>query len=356
MQDNRRTALALIVALIACLPLSGCITCSQGFSSRDCPFKPPPPPLTEGTLSDLAVSPDGNIVAFSFRDDLHHRHASGLFDRQTGKLARAGIDLPSPSFSPDGKSLAIAGGRVVDVAALWSGAPVPPGAPTIDGRSIFEPGTGAVLTVARGTQKDPLGQPLDTLTLHAQDGAVRDLLAPADEFGLIRDTAFVNKRWILFIGFMPLNPQYQAYERSLATQKYQRFLYMLPPGERPVPLDNIVFRDVGPAGASSRLQEFAVSADGTVMVFILRANTPSERNRAYYYEVFREDLGRLTQMTHAGGHPRDLAISGNGTTAVFGYDVPSSGDYDLAVLDMRSGATVKTGLLDRIKNDPQFQH
>lgn len=296
-------------------------------------------------LGFLAVSPNGRIVAFEFRHPTKGG-GLGLLDWRTGRSMRLPQPVAQPSFSYDGKSLVgiiERGIAVVDFATMERAEVI--NTVQVNNESphfpVFQPGTGKILYVA-GKNADRYFKLLDPA-----DHSEKVILGPEDGYYTIFRPSFVGPDEIIFEALSPRNKELGQVVKALAGPGVA-VAYRLRFGGRP----EILGRDLQDKTLHPDFHELASLAatpDGKTLVYIgLSATHPYTDRRQYNLEIFRLEDGQPRQMTDLRNFSSFLGLSADGSVVAFGSDPTRSKCVDLAVLDMRAGKVVKTGLLERL--------
>jgi len=302
-------------------------------------------------LQDLALSPDGKIVAVRFYDQDLKRPGFGLYDWAQGKftpLPAANLErsFSDPSFSPDGRSLAaIFDNQVVlidretlKVTSLTSGGQGFKGTP------IFLPDGSGVLYVA--------GSPARLVLINLADRAEKTLLDPAIGFGTISRPYFGGPDRIIFAASGPrdpdLNDQLAQFPDSRPATDLH--IYGMKFGDQPeLILKNLWVEGKRKSRWFNGEQSLQASQDARRIIFIDYAESAAGPSNNVDQEIFAIDGGALKQMTHLNSALMAAALSYDGRTAAFGCDSSHSLSHQLCILDMDSGKVTVTRLLSDIR-------
>lgn len=319
---------------------------------------------------DIAPSSNGKAIAFEYIDrsitgqsGVPNRLGVGVLDLQSGKLTRipepAGQQLSSPSFSHDNKKLLVSVGDAnglisrqiaeVDLASLqltmltakeFQRQEYP----------VYQPGSNRVL-YAYGSPAGYVG----LMLLNPATSEKQVIIEPDRGFHTIGKPSFVGMRDIIFraSGAAPQNP---LYSRTLNLELFPS--YKLRFGEHVKFLSieaeqqELARKFPGNDGAYGQL---SASLDGRIMAFISQPSDRLYNERGYVLrELFKNEQGQATRLTHHYQQMSDASISYDGSTVAYVADIDATQKFDLLLYDMRTGRVAATGLLDRIRTDPTF--
>lgn len=324
-------------------------------------------PAASAQLPDFALSNDGRILAVSRGGSI------GLYDWRADKL----VVLPRPSgvgsmggprFSPDGKSLA----AVVDHDGDFA---------------IFDLATLEVVGFHKSDcwfQSSPTFQPDGSAILFSTGGFPKYFclydfgkrttsipLKRGDGFYAILSPVFVGPNKVLFVGIGPRNPSLASSVESLGLGKTSAFVpYHLEIGGVP----EITYPDLLKRGATltngmgSGPVSFAASHNGERVVFVDRSLTEEDRvarekSGRFRYDLFMIEDGVTRQITHLETFLAYPEISYDGNIVAFGISKPiSQADdqtpgplrFDVAIIDLRTGAFARIDLIARLDAEPNF--
>jgi Tol biopolymer transport system component len=290
----------------------------------------------EFTLQDLAISPDGRVVAFQF-SPAKGPDGLGLYEWQTGRLKRIpnplGKRLGAPSFAYDGERLAVVSQNltegvvsdiaVVDLAALSVTQITHANHSGTRGKTnpVFQPGTDNILYVERG-----IGVFNHLKLVNIYSGTERTVLDESHGFiNSIFRASFVGLEEIYFTAIAPANPRLQKEVDDLGAENTSATIaYRLNFGGEPEilsPQSEIRLRDkFYHAGLSS----LSSSKDGRTTIFISKTNR--ESTSKFFYDVFKFDSsGSEDRLTHLNGYLTHARISYNGSIVAF-FPIPTGND------------------------------
>lgn len=318
-------------------------------------------------IENFAISPDGRMVAFQYKDGESGFHGLGLFEWETGKLSpipRAlGTHLGNASFSPDGKrllamtstagsgqivSIDLATSRMTELAQARRGWQAP----------VFQPGTDNVLVVVGGP-----GIYYHLKLLNLKDGTETTILEEKVGFKVSLFTpSFVGANEIIFQAIAPADPQLRQAVLDLVPNDTETIAYRLEFGGRPeIILADVTANKVSPneRGASS----VSASNDGKTLAFIAHSRSePYNEAGAYNYEVFTLKDGMLKQMTDLRSYMSLAKVSYDGSTIVFSSvpnrhvrSNPRFGGLNPLLLDLRTGKVTPTHLLEALQQRSDFK-
>lgn len=340
-------------------------------------------------LGDLAVSPDGETIAFEFslpfvgRGGPTRTTGLGLYAWRTGGLERvpnpAGRQLGAPSFDPDGRRLvclhANRGARAwfgVSAVALpgFERRDLVPEVPPLGGavdtniRSnvVVRPGSGELL-LGRASYATNV----ELLLLATGGGEPRVVLPQEASPRYVDRLAFAGPGEVLFQGLSAKAPALEAQLAAIglpwtATAIWRLRLGGSPGGARPelfFPRTRAEALPPGVDAASGGAGGVAAARGGTLVLTVARSrDRPTGPRGEFYYEVFRVGPdGAAAPLTRIWGVPNRVAVAEDGTVAAFLEDPARTrrpDGYDLWTLDLRTGAAAPTGLLGRIAASTAF--
>jgi hypothetical protein len=229
---SRRTVLSRGAAVGVALATPACMFGYGG--------KIAPPPIAG--LGDIALSPDGRIVAVQFREPKTGESRLVLYDWGSGRVTRVPypIDtrLASPCFSPDGRFLAaVRGGRNGDVAFI--------DLKTYEIKSLalenktsnyeryclrFSPNGRQVVYA-----EDRIAATTGIVLRDIAGATSRELLDPALGFLNVSDLCFAAPDEIIFQARIPRAAGLVQHLRTLGYELTDQIQYSLKFGEIPVP-------------------------------------------------------------------------------------------------------------------------
>ncbi len=372
------------LAAVACGPKAQ--EPSAHFSSPASPQPSEAVRRNELRLEAIAVSPDGNTIAFQFEPAPKapggFKHFGiGLYEWRTGKLTRIpnppDTRLGNPSFSYDGKQLAVFSqgledgvrSEIATVDLATQGVTVL----THDERSlhvgktwpVFQPETGNILYV-----EQPILSKSGLKLINAKGEPQQTLIEPKTGFYSIGTPFFVAKDKIYFNARGPADKMVQeAIARAGirgGDQAAGEISYELMFSQGPALIfsqvqENVFAHARGPNGThdSSAFPSLNGSRNGAVLVHdwgTIAFDLPGlKRHKFTEYDVYKLDRdGNSTPLTHVRSHLFYTRISYDGSVVAFLTDPTRENVFDLAVLDMSTGQVTATGLLEKLKADPRF--
>lgn len=99
----------------------------------------------------------------------------------------------------------------------------------------------------------------------------------------------------------------------------------------------------------------SASVDGKEIVFVHRSLIePRTKGVGYNYEIFKLENGKLKALTKLRSHLLSVHVSNDGSTVAFGSDPKRRREWDLFILDMKTGKVRATNLLKRLAKHPDF--
>ena len=284
-------------------------------------------------LQDLALSPDGHLLAVRFFDHELKKPGFGLYDWQRGKFTAIRSPAPDrgftdPSFSPDGKSLvAVSGNQIVRIALdSLAVTALTEGGEGFKESPVFLPDDSGILYVT--------GSPAHYMLIDLADRREKEMLDPALGFGRLSRAFFGGPDRIIFTAANPadftLREQLEQFPDSRPATDLH--VYGMKFGAMPeLILKNLWIEGKKKSPWFSGQQTLQASKDAKRIIFIDQ-------------ELFLIEGSELKQMTHLDSALIAASISYDGSTAAFGCDSSHSGDYRLCVLDLNSGKVTKIGL------------
>ena len=81
---------------------------------------------------------------------------------------------------------------------------------------------------------------------------------------------------------------------------------------------------------------------------------PKTNRGTYNYELFKLENGKLEALTNLRSHLLSAHVSLDGSTVAFGSDPKRRREWDLFILDMKTGKIRATNLLKRLAKHPKF--
>jgi hypothetical protein len=93
---------------------------------------------------------------------------------------------------------------------------------------------------------------------------------------------------------------------------------------------------------------YSLSASWDGAVFAWNGSSTSQRGLGSY-EAFERRNGQVVQLTERRTFTHSCAISGDAGTLAFTEDPARGLDFDLTIVDLRSGAVIPTGLLAKLR-------
>jgi WD40 repeat protein len=299
-------------------------------------------------LQDLALSPDGKLVAVRFVDHELKRQGFGLFDVGRGRFTplRGERSFNDAAFSPDGKRLvAVAGNQLVliDVASL-AVTQITEGGQGFKESPSFLPDGSGVLYV--------LSNPARFMLVSLADKQEKEMLDPIVGFGTIGRPYFGAPDRIIFAASSPRNPQlYEELEKFPDSRPtIDTHIYGMKFGDQPeLILNNLWLEGKKRSRWFSGERNLAASKDAKKIVFIDYVTSARGPENNVQQELFAIDGGALRQVTHLGATLTAASISYDGGTAAVGCDSGHDMYFDLCLIDMTSGKVKKAGLLGELR-------
>jgi len=302
-------------------------------------------------IQDLALSPDGRVVAVRFLDRELRRSGFGLYDWKEERFT----PIPSPwpdrnfsdaSFSPDGKRLvAVSGNQIVLIdLADFHVTQVTEGGQGFKETPTFLPDGSGVLYV--------LSNPARFVLLDLVDHQEKQMLDPLVGFGTISRPFFGAPDRIIFTAIAPRNPELYVELDKFPDSRPDRdvHVYGMKFGEQPQLILNNLWIE-----GKKRSRWFAgegslqASKDARQIVFIDYAPNPSGPGDNLDQELFVIDDGALRQLTHLNASLMAATVSYDGSTVAVGCDSGHSMSHDLCVVEVKTGKLRKIGLLSDLR-------
>lgn len=318
-------------------------------------------------LWGFRMSPDGQTVAFTYCDRNVRHCRLGLLDLTNDRIvhipAPSGKQLKHPFYSYDGKRLAAilldaaTNGDsqivVIDPATLQI-------TPVTEGRGIrrfpvFQPGTGNILYVAKAGRPHRfphlrllnLSDRTETIILDAKRGFRLAIAAPS----------FVDPTEIIFDALGPVDPELVIAVENIGRTKSELIIFgLLFGGRTKIILKNLQSRTQKIIGYKRpNISNITASENGKRIVFIdLSTSKPYQIGVGYNRDLFMMERGKLTQITNLRSHLAFPDISYDGSTVAFGADSSRRKQFDLFILDLKTGKLRPTNLRDRLAKHPAF--
>lgn len=324
------------------------------------------------TIENLAISPDGGMVAFQYMDMESRRRGLGLFEWQSGKLTPIprlpGMpNMGTASFSPDGQRLlamasVVTDGQVVnqlvsiDLATLRIAKLAEARRGSVQpGYQVLQPGTDNILLVLRGP-----GVRYHLKLLDPNTGAETTILEEKDGFwSLIASPYFVGQDEVIFQAISPVATHMRQAVLALVPRDTELITYRLKFGGYP----EIILTDLTANKASPNergISFVSASGDGKTLAFIARSRSePYDERGAYNLEIFTLIDGALKQMTNLRSHMGYAEMSRDGSTVVFGAkrvrEGPRWAGHDIYILDLRTGKVTPTSLVGALQQRSDFK-
>jgi Tol biopolymer transport system component len=319
-------------------------------------------------LTDVVPSVDGRTIVFEYRDrSLGRNHLGlGLLDVGVGTLRRipnpSGWQLSQASFSFDGKQLVVGKGgtggqmplqiALVDLETLGV-SDITAAGPGAKEYPVFQPETGNILYVHyQGFLVHRLV--LVNPTNHREQA----ILDRSNGFvGEFRRPSFVNSEEIVFQARGPVSRELTAIVRNVVGVTAIAVAYRLKFGGQPSILSPEQEREsIHPIHyPDGGLNFLSASRNGDVMTFVAKSlEQPFNKQSQYNFELFKMERGAVTQMTHLLSNTAYAHVSYDGSVVAFASVPSQQREFDLFIFDMKTKTIRATGLLERIKNNPDF--
>ena len=298
-------------------------------------------------IASIALSPDGHKIAARFED----ARTIVLYDWTTGEVTRIphapDTTMDYPAVSPDGQSLAFiqfdrqkrpGSVALVDLRTLETR--ILPGDQVTADFERFEPrfspdGRRLVYGVQR------IAAPNGIVLLDRDGAPPRELLNPALGFYSVSDFCFVAPNEILFQGRAPRDSEFVEYIAALGRNKVDNVQYRLRFDAKPGPgfdRPEIMVPQLDPRpGNTADIRQLCASRDGPQLAWL--------NDRA----IFERRDGLTTQVAGRTGLTFGCAISSDGGTIAITENPGLIDDYDLTILDRRTGAIIATHLLAKLR-------
>lgn len=329
-------------------------------------------PILTG-IGQVALSPDGRIVAAIYKDDSSvsenrgRDHQLVLFDWRSGEVTW--IPHPSlprldnPQFSRDGRELTVARRRMAtrhDGEVVLSNDIARIDLRTFEMRPATSDGGSKQfysLSYDRNGQRlallwqDVVGGRSGIGLIERSGTAVREVLDSRFAFYSLADLCFVGSEDLLFQARSPRHPALASQVTSLGFRSTDNMQYRLrlvgaaSGGAEP----EILVPQLDSRGRTFPIGRICASADSAVLAWTARSLTDADGRGRFNYEVFERRAGRVTQVTHLATYSQACAISGDGNTIAFTESPERTFDFDLTILDRGDRRVIRTDLLRRLR-------
>lgn len=360
MYISRRRIVSVIAVTAATLPAVSC--------SKQHPLYPHGP--SASLPWNFALSPDGQTVVFTDSG----LGALALCNWHTGQIdiikrPPGVVSLTWANYSSDGAKLAVVASLrvrsrelprklgVVDLATrevtlFETGEPL--------ANPVFSPDGDAIVYWAEAHQSRI--KRLFLFDLRSRTS--RALLSEEEGFQSIYSLGFISNDTVMFVGAGPENPELKAKVNNMGARVSPAIPYFLRIGSKPeIAYASFLRKEMSDRHGLLQLS-MAASAAGERVVFIGRSQTRKAQPSLAMapQDVFVLEDGRPRQVTHLESRLYNyIAISRDGSTAAFGIEarpVPFSRverNFDLAIVDLRTGEVTRTNFVEQVTFDSRFK-
>lgn len=352
MTDLIRRKLVKLLAFIVAIPATSVLSCN--LDMREAYLAP-----SHLVIGQPAVSPDGSLIAFSFRHPSYEgRSILGLYRVRENRL-----ELPpqperlwwsSPSFSPDGKSLALRSyceaecnegelGDQVGVLDLTSGQFRRLTSDTYYVRNtvVFAPSGQRILYTSRIRSASPPPGPhvvggnyvalrqvsVDTM----EDEAFFPLPPSRTRFLHLYQPTYISSEQIVFEAISPkMDLDLHGRVTSMSRERFPQIFYSYREGGSVSPLfDKANWR-------TASLGDLATEA---LFAFVARVDC---RRSSFCYDLHLVQNREISRLTHLESYMAEPSVSADGSTVVFLEDESRHTDWEIWLADVRTGEARKT--------------
>ncbi len=326
----------------------------------DQPLPPLPTTARRNGLRHVAVSPNGEVIAFVFSwwiepsSPVRYGYGVGLYDLSSQRIRRIRNPLPrtlgSPSFHHSGFRLCCTLGwgglgydqaiSVVDLPGQATSVIIQPQQQAIRGNAVFLPDSDR-LVMSEG----PVGHrhPVDISAYEADGTRAECIMSEEEGFRGVRFLQATGPLRVIFSGYGPVGSPRCEMALQTARPSEARPYWEAEFGQRP----RMLCWD---------LTGLASTPNGSMMVGFTRKGRWIHCNRhGFEQHLVRIDRdGVSTPLMELGGWPQNPAISADGETVAFLNDPSRDFERDIIIFRRSTGVLRTTGLRERIALLPEF--